>query len=187
MYKSKLKVIIAITIVIAFYLLSFTFNDWLSLTMQRHQLIQLTSMLILGIITNIVIFQFSVKNVWIGISLFIFITASIIFWMLPLSIDFAVIYEWINRVMHLNIFIVGILISTLIRGDLNELKIYFLGMHTAMSFAIGIALRSFNILLCSSFDILQQQETGLYLIYISIALFVFTIIIFFRLGNKKEI
>lgn len=186
MYKIKLKIIISILILTIFYLLSFVFNNWLSLTMQRHQLIQLTSMLLLGVVTNITILKFSVKDVWIGISFFIIITASIIFWMLPLSIDFAVIYEWMNRAMHLNIFVTGILISALLRGDLNELKIYFLGMHTAMSFSIGIALRSFNILLCSSFDILQQKETGLYLIYTSIALFVFTIILFFRLGNEKK-
>ena len=81
----------------------------------------------------------------------------------------------------------GILLIPVLRNILFEIKILFLGMISAMMLATGITLRAFNILLCSSFDIGQQKETGFYLIIIGFLLFVLTFITFFKApGEKKE-
>ncbi len=53
-------------------------------------------------------------------------------------------------------------------------------MLSAMVLATGIALKVFDILLCSSFDIYQQKETGLYLIIAGFVLFIITFLFFFK-------
>jgi ABC-type Fe3+-siderophore transport system permease subunit len=82
--------------------------------------------------------------------------------------------------------VAGILLMPVLRNTLFEIKIVFLGMMSAMMLATGITLRSFNILLCSSFDIGQQKETGLYLIFIGFLLFVITFITLFKMAGQKN-
>ena len=83
-------------------------------------------------------------------------------------------------------FIAGILLFPALRNILFEIKILFLGMLSAMMLATGITLRAFNILLCSSFDIGQQKETGFYLIIIGFLLFVLTFVTFFKAAGENN-
>lgn len=157
-----------------FYLLSFYFNDWLSSTMQRHQLIQLPAMLIMGMGVSYLFPQMEIKNTSLGISVLIFFMASLTFWMIPHSIDKSVIFPYFNRIMHLNMILIGFLIVPVLHHILFEIKIAFLGMLSVSIMVSGIALRTFNILLCSSFDIFQQKQTGLLLLGISVCLLFYT-------------
>ena len=88
--------------------------------------------------------------------------------------------------MHLNMLLAGILLVAVFRNVLFEIKILFLGMLAAMLLAVGIVLRSFNILLCSAFNINQQKETGLYLIILGFLLFVMTLYVFFNGPNHSK-
>ena len=183
--KDKFLILIVIPII---FLLSFPLNDWLSATMPRHQIIQLPALFLLGLILGVNFSQMTIKETAWGIAVLIFIMASFIFWMLPHSIDAAVINKTFNRVMHLNMLMAGFLLMPVLRNILFEIKILFLGMLSAMMLATGITLRAFNILLCSSFNISEQKETGLYLIIIGFSLFVLTFITFFKAsGEKKEL
>lgn len=185
MFKRKKDSIVVLIILCLFYILSFPLNDWLSASMPRHQLIQLPAMFLLGFALGGNFYFLNIKETSWGVAALIFIMASLIFWMLPHSIDYAVINTKFNRVMHLNIFICGILLIAALRNIVFEIKILFLGMLSAMMLATGITLRSFDILLCSSFDITQQKETGFYLIVIGVLLFVFTFSVFFKAGERK--
>lgn len=175
MYKRAIKGIIVILLLVAFVLISFVYNDWFAITMARHQLMQLPAMIAIGIVLALTYPIIHLDELSWGIASLLFVMTSLIFWMLPLSIDFAVIDSSINRVMHIDMIVCGVVIASMMRSRIFELKIAFLGMITAMLFATGIALRSFNILLCSSFDIDQQKETGLILVFVGISLFIFTI------------
>ena len=187
MSKRKIDLIVVFIILLLIVLLSFPFNEWLSETMPRHQIIQLPAMFGLGIILGFYFSNFNIKATYWGIAILIFIISSFVFWMLPHSIDFAVINPKFNRVMHLNMLIAGFLLMPVLRNMIFEIKILFLGMLSAMMLATGIALRAFDILLCSSFDIYQQKETGLYLIIIGALLFILTFVTFFKAaGEKKE-
>lgn len=181
MFARKSTGVFVIAPVILFYLFSFQFNDWLSFTMLRHQIIQLPTMFLLGILLALIFPKWRIKDISWGISALIFIMASLIFWMLPHSVDFAVIYESFNRLMHLNMLVCGALLVASFRGLLFEIKVLFLGMISAKLIAVGIVFRVFSILLCSSFDIQQQKETGAYLIVLGAILFLCTFIVFFRL------
>ena len=187
MFKRKKDIILVLIILLLFILLSYPMNNWLSATMPRHQIIQLPAMFGLGFILGIHFSRLNIKETSWGIAALIFIMSSLVFWMLPHSIDYAVINPTFNRIMHLNMLIGGILLMPVLRNILFEIKILFLGMLSAMMLATGITLRSFNILLCSSFNIDQQKETGLYLIIIGFLLFVLTFVTFFKAaGEKKE-
>lgn len=173
-------------VAVLFYLLSFTYNDWLSVTMPRHQLIQLPAMLIMGISLGYTLKKRVNLNLAWSIAALIFVMASLIFWMLPRSVDEAVIYPWFNRIMHVNMLLSGFLIIVGLDSVMFEIKVLFLGMLTAKIFASGITLRVFDILLCSAFTIDQQKETGKYLLFISIALLILTLYRYLSFSDIKK-
>lgn len=180
MFKKLVHIFVLLLIAVIFYAVSFYANDWFSVTMPRHQLLQLPIMLVLGIACGCIFSSFKIKNNAYGIALLIFIMASLIFWMLPRSIDLTIVYPWFNRIMHLHILLVGFLIASVLPYVLFEAKIAFLLMVASMLITSGGTLKVFKILLCSSFTIEQQNETGLYLMFIGIIFFVGSIIFFFR-------
>lgn len=188
MFIRKKNIVVALVVLLSFVFLSFPLNEWFTATMPRHQIIQLPAMFLLGIVLGVNFSSLNIKKTSWGIAVLIFIMASFIFWMLPHSIDSAVINKTFNRVMHLNMLIAGFLLMPVLRNTLFEIKILFLGMLSAMILATGITLRAFDILLCSSFNIDEQKETGLYLIIIGFLLFTLTFITFFKAsGEKKEL
>ncbi len=170
-----------------FYIVSFPLNTWLSATMPRHQIIQLPAMVILGVLLAMPMHRLQVKDTAWGIALLIYVMASLIFWMLPHSIDYAFVETWFNRLMHVNMVTVGLFITAVMRGIRFEVKILFIGMVASMLMATGVALRSFNILLCSSYSIDQQRETGMYVILIGVAVYILTVVTFGRMLRANRL
>lgn len=155
--------------------------------MPRHQILQLPAMFGLGIIAG---YRFSKKLVldisWV-ITTLIFIMSSLIFWMLPRSVDMAVIEPSFNRIMHINMLAAGFFVVPALRNTILEIKIIFLGMTAAMITASGGVLTVFDLLLCSAFTVEQQKQTGKLMILIGIALYIYTFFIFFRGLRKNRI
>ena len=177
--------IILLGLIIAFWILSYTYNDWLCETMPRHQLIQLPSMILIGLILGKIFGnKIKLELQW-SISILIIAAFSVVFWMIPRSIDLAVIHADFNRLMHVDMIITGFFIQSILKNTIPEVKFTFLGMISSMTIATGIALTAFNLLLCSSFTIEQQKETGKLLIIIGILLYFFTLITFFRESNPS--
>ncbi|MBS1632923.1 MAG: hypothetical protein JST10_10165 [Bacteroidetes bacterium] len=187
MFKKKYHIIIALIVSALFYFLSFAWNDWLSLTMPRHQLLQLPSLFFLGIILSQSFPGIHSKETASGIGVLILVMASLVFWMLPRSVDLAVLHPGFNRVMHCNMLFAGFMTIIVFRKIAFEVKIIFLGMFSAMLLATGITLRVFDLLLCSSFTIEQQKETGLYLLIAASVLLITSYFIFFKgLSGKTD-
>lgn len=180
MFRRPKDYLFILIISIVFFLFSFVFNGFLSYTMPRHQAIQLPIMFGIGIAIALYFKTIKIKKPSWAYSALIFIFFSLIFWMLPLSIDNAVIYPIFNRIMHVHIMICGILLVASFRFISFEIRTFFLGMLAAKLATIGIVMRVFNILLCGSFTIRQQQETGTYFIIIGTVLFIYTFIRFFN-------
>lgn len=181
--SSRLGAIVLISLGI--YLISFGWDDWFSETMARHQLLQLPLMFLSGVAVSRV-FSFRIPDIARGLSVVIFTMFSLTFWMLPRSVDMAVIYPFFNRLMHLNMLIAGFLVRGIFTGDLFEIKLLFLGMTTAMLIAVGVTLRVYDLLLCSSFDIPQQKATGYYMLLLSGLLLIFTLFSLFRVSGEKR-
>lgn len=180
MFRQPKDYLFILIISILFFLFSFEFNDYLSYTMPRHQAIQLPTMFGIGIAIALYFKTIIIKEPSWAYSSLIFIFFSLIFWMLPHSIDQAVIYPAFNRLMHIHIIVCGILLVASFRILSFEIKTFYLGMLSAKLATIGIVMRVFNILLCGSFTIRQQQETGTYFILIGTLLFIYTFIRFFN-------
>lgn len=173
-------------IALFFYAFSFPLNEWFSLTMVRHQILQLPAMALLGVVTGFIFSHRHPKSRPVQIALLIAAMATLLFWMLPRSIDLTIIYPWINRAMHLTIFIAGLFIAWGLIETFFEVQIAFPLMLASMFIAAGAALKGFTILLCSSFMLEEQQETGLYLIFLGLGIFVITITFLLRrLGVRK--
>ena len=187
MFKGRFQILILPVLCFLFIVVSFLMNEWFCASMPRHQLLQLPAMLSLGIVSAVSFSKLSISDSAWGIAILVIIMSSLAFWMLPHSIDVAVINPWVNRVMHLNMFAAGFFLTMVLRGIIFEIKIVFFWMVSAMVLATGITLKSFDILLCSSFTIAQQNETGYYLLLVGFTFAVMTMIIFFRgLGAKKQ-
>lgn len=186
MYQKRSSRLGAIAIIaLTIYLISFGWNGWFSETMARHQLLQLPLMLLSGVAVSRVV-SFRIPDIPRGLSVVIFTMFSLTFWMLPRSVDMAVIYPLFNRLMHLNMLIAGFLIHGIFTGNLFEIKLLFLGMTTAMLIAVGVTLRVYDLLLCSSFDIPQQKTTGYYMLLLGGLLLTFTLFSLFRISGKKD-
>ncbi len=153
--------------------------------MPRHQLIQLPSMLLLGLILGRKYGKFVKLPIYWSISILIIVMFSLIFWMIPRSIDLAVIYSNFNRLMHINMILSGFFILSILKKTIPEVRIAFLGMVSSMTIATGITLVAFNLLLCSSFTIVQQKTTGKLLLLIGLTLYFITLITFFK-GAKNN-
>lgn len=184
MHQRRYNIIFSGIVIAIFLVISFPANAWFSETMQRHQLLQLPSMILLGVAIGLLLKNISIADISWGIAALICVMSSLVFWMLPRSIDAAVISLSFNRLMHLNMFAAGFVSVLVLRKIIFEIRIVFLGMTSAMVLVTGIALRTFDILLCSSFNIWQQNETGLYLVIAGFVLFVVTITIF--LGSLSK-
>jgi len=167
-------------IFIFFAVVSFPLNEWFSLTMVRHQILQLPYMFILGSITGQIFNPARCKNRSLKIALLIAAMATLVFWMLPRSIDLTIIYPWFNRAMHGSVFIAGIATVWGLCENFFEAQIAFPLMLAAMLITGGAALRSFTILLCSSFTLADQQATGFYLMGIGTLIFIGTIVFLVR-------
>jgi len=148
--------------------------------MPRHQAVQLPIIFGIGIAIASYFKNLNIKELSWAYSALIFILFSLIFWMLPHSVDLAVINPLIDRTMHIHILICGILLVASFKTISFEIKTFYLAMLSAKLATVGIVMKVFNILLCGSFTILQQQETGTYFILFGISLFIYTLFQFFN-------
>lgn len=180
MHRRRFRGLILAVICILFIVVSFPMNEWFCETMPRHQLLQLPAMILLGMVSGKLLSEYFIRDASLGIAILIFTMSSLVFWMLPHSIDAAVINPWFNRLMHLDMYMSGFFTVVVLRGIAFEIKVAFLWMVSATILATGITLKSFDILLCSSYTILQQNETGFYLLLAGFVLLVITMIVFFH-------
>lgn len=179
--------ITAAAVAALFALLFFPLNLWLSLTMPRHQAIQLPAALLLGLVLGAAIRRVNITGLSRGLAALILALGALIFWMLPRSIDMAAIHPGLNRLMGATMLATGFLIAITLRNMPFEVRIAFPGMLASMLLATGATLRTFAIQLCSSFTIEQQHETGMWLMLIGLALLIGTAVAFIRaLGPESR-
>lgn len=167
-------------IIAVFVLMVIMGYPYLSETMPRHQVIQIPMVVSLGLSLAASGRNLKITDQSSGIAILILVMASLTFWMLPYYVDMSAMDKVINALRLLHLFICGTLIVAVWRESIFEVKIAFVAMLTSMTAAVGLAMKKFNVLLCSSFTIPEQQETGTYLLYISAILFLVTIYFLFQ-------
>ena len=173
---SRAKIIIAIVTAAAFLLQLLFLNTQFAATMPLHIAVHMPLIVILGVILGTTI---GIKIKY-PLAALIFVMSSFALYMLPRTVDLSAINLTINIVRQLHLFLCGILIALALPSAIFEIRIAFLGMLASTTAASAMAMRQFNILVCSAFTIPQQQKTGTWLLYLSAAIFIFTLYKLFK-------
>lgn len=171
-----------LAVIFAIILVSPPIDNYLDVVMARHALIQIPSLLLCGYLAGIKINTLSFNPY--GLSGLIFFTGTLIFWMIPRSLDSTVLFNSIDQIMHLNMFVAGFFLRSSISLIPFMVKVVYLIQFIAMCAALGILYLSINSWLCAVYTIEQQKETGRGLLFISIA--VFLLLIFWTIKTLKQ-
>ena len=159
---------------------------YLDSVMYRHLLIQIPFLILLGYMGGKRFFKGSAPtgierelNAR-GFSGLIFFTGVLIFWMLPLSIDSTVSSDLRDNLMHMCMLFAGILLASSERTAPPVLKSAYEIYFTAMIIAMGNIYAVYSELICASYTLEQQHQTGYFLLYLSPVLFFAVFIRSFR-------
>jgi len=140
-------------------------DRYLDQTMQLHIIGQLLPLVVAGFIMGRTLFvEFVERNFieydYYGAGTVLFFVGSIIFWMIPRTLDLAVTSQTVDYVMQAELFFSAALLGAIRRSLPFTLKtgagIYGLAMWGSMGYGYSI----YNKLLCSVYDITMQQQTG---------------------------
>lgn len=107
-----------------------------------------------------------------GITSIIFLIGSLVFWMIPRSVDLMVINDLVNYIMLANIYMAGIFfgISLLLMPFSLKTAVAIYGL--SMMLTLGTIDLSVNGLLCAVYDIEMQRQTGEYFLKLFPFLFI---------------
>lgn len=154
--------------------------------MPRHQIFQLGSAIIIGLLIGGANRLPKFPKYIPGVSSIIFFMGSLIFWMIPLSVDLSVVSPKLNYLRLINIIIAAFLIQQTMRNTSLEIKVIFYVALTSKLIGVGLVLSNLNILLCSTFTIGQQNTTGHYLIAIGVLSLFATYATFLKETKNKK-
>lgn len=136
--------------------------QWFSATMPRHQLLQVPAMVVLGAIAARGLARWAMARVPRGwdAPLLVVAIGTVMFWMIPRSVDLAASSMAADQVMHLSWFLAGgALAYTLPRAPVVARMA--LGIHgVAMLAAAGLVYTLYPGLICTAYTLPQQHATG---------------------------
>ena len=153
--------------------LSFTpFRMFLEQSMFVQMVIQLPILFIGGALiskTKPVTQFFSsieVVNVY-GLTSFMVAQVILVYWMLPISIDRAVVIPWVDGVKVLSMMIAGVCVGQALQKAPLAFQLFFIGYFTAMMIWLGLYFATTEVRLCNVYSLSSQQMTGYGLLAIS--------------------
>ena len=159
---------------------------FLVVSMTRFMIDQIFILLMLGYLSA-KIFRIHLADInYLNISSICFFSGTILFWMIPHSLDVAAQSETVGWVMQINLFL-----STFLMGQ-GDKKIPFivkitLGIYLlSMLVSMGMLYHDSTRLICASFSLPQQWAAGRSLLWLSVLLFIlFWAWEFFLLWKKR--
>ncbi|HEU4763236.1 MAG TPA: hypothetical protein VFS28_01190 [Gemmatimonadales bacterium] len=135
--------------------------QWFSTTMERHQLLQVPALVLLGVAAG----HGSRGRPprpgadW-DTALVVLAVGAMMFWMLPRSIDFAASDAVGDQLMHLSWFLAAAALAHAL-PRIPFAVAMALGIHgVAMLAAVGLVYRYYPGLLCTAYNLQQQRATG---------------------------
>jgi len=147
-------------------------DSFLDASMSRHMLLQIPLLVGMGYAAVWLWPAARLRSPSMRVSAIIFAMGSLLFWMLPRSLDTAVTVTWVDQAMHANMLLVGWFLAISL-PRLPFLVKMALGVYgLAMALAAGVVYASTTIPVCSTYSVQQQNEAGALLLWIGSALFV---------------
>lgn len=147
------------------YLVVFYFDPWFDAKLYRHIAGQFPLLLVLGGLSGRFWWRKYIgsDSVGVHIGVILFFMGSVIYWMLPVSIDQAALNPSMDLVLSVNLWLAGALMGSQFRRITPELKSAFLLLLPTMIIITGVVLQQINLLLCGAYSLYQQKILGSYL------------------------
>jgi len=102
-----------------------------------------------------------------GLTSFMVAQTILVYWMLPLSIDRAVVMPWVDGVKVITMIIAGICVGQALQKAPLAIQLFFIGYFTAMMIWLGLYFATTEIRLCNVYSLSSQHLTGYGLVVIS--------------------
>lgn len=180
LFTEKTKVMFSVLVLIIAVTPSLPFASALIQTsMPFHMLFQIPMLILAGnLLKN------KPKNVQYSLCestaqwLWIYLSAT--FWMLPISVDKALLYPVWDIFKLLSLLITGAVIKVVFHSN-RLLALFFIGSMAMMLFSVGFYYQQTDTRLCNAYLIESQQVTGIGLIVIACLLLLF---LFFKIQQS---
>ncbi|PPD56966.1 MAG: hypothetical protein CTY10_01480 [Methylotenera sp.] len=149
------------------------FKFLLASSMVFHMLIQIPALVMAGYWLNA---QNKPLNSALSLSLscWLWILFAGMLWMLPISLDKALIYSNWDIFKIITLVLSGMLIKPALAGP-KILSLFFVGSSLMMLFSVGHFYQNSESRLCNSYLLVSQQSTGLGLMLLATALLLFAL------------
>ncbi len=151
-------------------------DPFLDAFMSRHMLLQMPLLVILGYLAGramkIQLHRYNAS----GLAGLIFFVGTVVFWMIPHSLDTAVSDNRIDQIMHLHLLVAGWLLSKSLPLMPLILQMALWIYAIAMIFSLGLVYTTYNALICAVYTINQQKAVGQYLLWIGAVLFLLMLV-----------
>ncbi|MEO8601307.1 MAG: hypothetical protein ABI629_01890 [bacterium] len=103
-----------------------------------------------------------------GLSGLVFCLGSLSFWMIPRSVDCAVLSPWADQLLHANLLAAGVALASSVPVMPFVLRAAVSIYGASMIFSLGALYTHYSALLCGTFTLAQQKQTGRLLYILSV-------------------
>ena len=149
------------------------FKFLLASSMVVHMLIQIPSLILAGYWLNAQNKPIN-SSLSLSLSCWLWILLASMFWMLPISLDKALIYSDWDIFKIITLVLSGMLLKPAFAGP-KVLSLFFAGSSLMMLFSVGHFYQDSESRLCNSYLLESQQTTGLGLMLLAAALLLFAL------------
>ncbi len=140
-------------------------------SMAVHMLVQMPLLILAGYSLNIYKQKVS-YTLTISAAQWLWIYLTTMFWMLPISVDKALIYPAWDIFKIFSLLVTGIVLKVVFQSH-RLLALFFIGSTVMMLFFVGFNYQQSDVRLCNAYLIESQQITGTGLIILASALLLF--------------
>ncbi len=147
-------------------------DPYLDGSMSGHMLLQMPLLALLGYAAGRLWPGFRIRASSHGVAAVLFGVGSLVFWMLPRSLDTAVTVAWVDQVMHLNMLTAGWFLAVGLPCLPFHTKVAFGVYALAMALAAGVVYVTAVVPVCANYSVQQQNEAGALLLWAGGVVFV---------------
>lgn len=153
-----------------------TFRFLLASSMSFHMLVQMPLIIMAGyLLSRKILYKTANQPLYFYLGCWLWILLSSMFWMLPISLDKALLNPYWDIFKILTLLIAGFSLKPALAGS-KILSLFFIGSIIMMLFFIGYFYQDSELRLCNSYLIESQKSTGVGLIIAAFLILIVAII-----------
>jgi hypothetical protein len=137
-------------------------------TQPRFVVLHIPAWLVLGYLAGLRL-RTTTAMPWnpLGLTGLAFCLGSLSFWMIPRSVDSAVLSPWVDQLLHANLLAAGLGLAWSVPVMPFVLRAAVGIYGASMIFSLGALYTRYSALLCGTFTLAQQRQTGRWLYLLS--------------------